>query len=177
MQDLTILVRDFTDLVHVGIRSEQRTPARSSTLHGRLMLLAGTAGRPSKIRRVRANQSYASAGQVAAALHRLTPSIDGGVQALVLPMGAGRVVAADVARGRSYLCELEHFAEDAEVYDLLADPGLYFLEWLHYWSEWASRDHLQDPVLATSLKALQAVGRAKRWRDTDFRVTGRQLDS
>jgi hypothetical protein len=90
-------------------------------------------------------------------------------------MGAGRVVAADVAAGRGYLGELECFNEEAAVGDLLADPGLYFLEWLHYWSEWGSRGHLKEPVLATTLKALQAIGRAQRWRDTDFRVTGREL--
>ena len=90
--------------------------------------------------------------------------------------GPRSILSADVAAGRGYLGELESFNEEAAVGDLLADPGLYFLEWLHYWSEWASRGHLKDPVLATTLKALQAIGRAQRWRDTDFRVTGRELD-
>jgi hypothetical protein len=128
-------------------------------------------GHPSKIKRVRANHSFAPPGQVAAALQRLVPSVDGGIRALVLPMGAGRVVAADVAARRGYFGGLECFNEEAAVGDLLADPGLYFLEWLHYWSEWGSRGHLKEPVLATTLKALQAIGRAQRWRDTDFRVT------
>jgi hypothetical protein len=178
MENLTILVSDIADLVRIGIRHKRGTPARSENLHGRLLLLAGQPGRPSKIRRVRANRSYATPDKIAAALHRLVPSIDGdgSVKGLVLPMGDGRVVAADVATGRGYLGELEHFDEEVAVGDLLADPGLFFLEWLHYWSEWAPRGHLQDTVLATTLKALHAVGRAERWRDTDFRVTGRELD-
>jgi hypothetical protein len=176
MESLTILVSDIADLVRIGIRPARDTTARSENLHGRLVLLAGQPGRPSKIERVRANRPYAAPAKIAAALHRLVPSIDRSVKGLVLPMGDGRVVAADVATGRGYLGELEHFDEEASTCDLLADPGHFFLEWLQYWSEWASRGHLQDPVLATTLKALQAVGRAKRWRDTDFRVTGRELD-
>jgi hypothetical protein len=86
------------------------------------------------------------------------------------------VVAADVAEGRGHLGELGSFNEEAAVGDLLAGPGLYFLEWLHYWSEWASRGHLKDPVLATTLRALYAIGRAQRWRDTDLRLTSRELD-
>src|SRR5262249_20253660 len=150
------------DLVRIGIRPERDTPAHGENLRDRLLLLAGLPGRPSKIRRVRSNRSYATPGKIAAALHRLVPSIDGNVEALVLPMDSGRVVAADVARGQAYLGELECFDGEDATSDLLADPGLFFLEWLHWWSEWAARGHLKDPVLATTLKALQAIGRAER---------------
>ena len=177
MKSLMVLVSEFADEIRIRVKPVGHTaPARRENHHGRLVLLAGPPGRPSKIRRVRANRPFAPPGQVAAALQRLVPSVDGGVQALVLPLSAGRVVAADVAAGRGYLGELESFNEEAAVGDLLADPGLYFLEWLHYWSEWGSRGHLKEPVLATTLKALQAIGRVQRWRDTDFRVTGRELD-
>jgi hypothetical protein len=117
--------------------------------------------------RVRANRPFARPDKVAAALRRLVPSLDEGVHALVLPVGANRVVAFDAAGSRGYLAELERFDEEAAAGDLLADPGLYFLQWLHEWSEWAARDHLKEPVLATTLKALQAIGRVQRWRDTD----------
>ena len=175
MQSLTILVSDMADLVRIRVRPERRTLSRGENLHSRLVLLASEPGGPSKLVRVRTNQPVAPPAKVAAALQRLAPSVAGGAQALVLPMGAGRVIAADVASGRGYLGELEHFDEDAAVGDVLAAPGLFFLEWLHWWSEWASRDHLKEPVLATTLKALQAIGRAQHWRDTDFRVTGCEL--
>jgi hypothetical protein len=176
MNTLTILVSDLANLVRIRVLPVTGTPARRKGLHGRPMLLAGRPDRPSKIARVRANRPFAPPAKVADALQRLAPFIDGGVQALVLPMGAGRVVAADTARGRRYLGELEPFDEEAAVGDVLTDPGLFFLEWQHWWSEWAARGHLKDPVLAITLKALQAVGRAQRWRDADFRVTGRELN-
>jgi hypothetical protein len=143
---------------------------------GRPVLLAGAAGRPSKIARVRANQPSAPPAKVGAALGRLVPSLNGSIQALVLPLAAGRVVATDARSGRSYLAELQRFAEDAPVGNPLADPALFFEEWLHWWSEWAARGHLKDPVLAVTLRALQVVGRTQGWRDRDFRVTGRELN-
>ena len=175
MESFTILVSDMADLIRIHARPLRGTPASSQGLHRRLVLLAGQPGRPSNLVRVRANQPSASPGMVAAALQRLLPSIDGGVQALVLPVGANRVVAIDAVGSRGYLAELECFDEEAAVGDLLAEPGLYFLEWLHWWSEWAAGGHLKDPVLAATLKALQAIGRIQRWRDTEFRVTGREL--
>jgi hypothetical protein len=174
MKSVTILVNDFAELAGIRLRSVRQTPARRESLHGRQVLVASQPGRPGKLVRVRANRPFATPAKVAAALQRLVPSLDGGVHALVLPVGANRVVAIDAARSLGYLAELECFDED--VGDLLADPGLYFLEWLHWWSEWAARDHLKEPVLATTLKALQAIGRVQRWRDTDFRVTGRELE-
>jgi hypothetical protein len=176
MESLTILVSDMADLIRIHARPLQGTPASSQHLHRRLVLLAGQTGRPSRLVRVRANQPSTPPGKVAAALRRLIPSIDGGVQALVLPVGANRVVAVDAAGSRGYLAELECFDEEAAAGDLLADPGLYFLEWLHWWREWAASGHLKEPVMAATLKALQAIGRHQRWRDADFRVTGRQLD-
>jgi hypothetical protein len=176
MKSFTILVNDIPDLVGSRVRPVRHTPARRESLHGRLVLVASQPGRPSNLVRVRANRPYAPPAKVAAALQRLLPSIDGGVQALVLPVGANRVVAVDAAECRAYLADLEYFDEEAVVGDLLADPGLYFLEWLHWWSEWAARGHLKEPVMATTLRALQAIGRVQRWRDADFRVTGRELD-
>jgi hypothetical protein len=175
MASLTILVSDIADLVRIRVSPLRRTPDRHESLHGRLVLVASQPGRPSKLVRVRANRPFAPPAKVAAALQQLVPSIDGGVQALVLPVGANRVVAVDAAECRAYLAELECFDEEAAVGDLLADPGLYFLEWLHWWSEWAARGHLKEPVMATTLRALQAIGRVQRWRDTDFRVTGCEL--
>ena len=157
MKSFTILVNDIEDLVAIRAR-----PARRESHPGRLVLLAGQPGRPSKLVRVRANQPSASPGMVAAALQRLLPSIDGGVQALVLPVGGNRVVAVDAAGSRGYLAELECFDEEATAGDLLADPALYFLEWLHWWREWAASGHLKEPVMAATLKALQAIGRHQR---------------
>jgi hypothetical protein len=176
MKSLTILVSDITDLVGVRVSPVRRTPARRESLHRRLVLVASEPGRPSKLVRVRANRPYAPPGKVAAALQRLLPSLDDGVQALVLPVGGNRVVAVDAAGSRGYLAELECFDEEAAAGDLLADPALYFLEWLHWWREWAASGHLKEPVMAATLKALQAIGRHQRWRDTDFRVTGRELE-
>jgi hypothetical protein len=176
MKSLTILVSDMADLIRIHARPLRCTPASSQGLHRRLVLLASQPGRPSKLVRVRANQPSASPGEVATALRRLVPSIDGGVQALVLPVGGSRVVAVDAARSRDYLAELECFDEEAAAGDLLADPALYFLEWLHWWREWAASGHLKEPVMAATLKALQAVGRHQRWRDADFRVTSRELE-
>jgi hypothetical protein len=73
----------------------------------------------------------------------------------VLPVGGNRVVAVDAVGSRDYLAELERFDEEAAVGDLLADPALYFLEWLHWWREWAARGHLKEPVMAATLKALR----------------------
>jgi len=174
MNSVTILVSDLADLAGIRVRPVRRTPARRESLHGRLVLAAGQPGRPSKLVRVRANRPSAPPARVAAALQRLLPSLDGSVHALVLSMGANRVVAIDAAGSRGYLAELERFDEDAG--DLLAEPGLYFLEWLHWWREWAESGHLKEPVLAATLKALQAIGRVQRWRDTDFRVTGCELE-
>jgi hypothetical protein len=176
MESFTILVSDMADLIRIHARPLRGTPASSQGLHRRLVLLAGQPGRPSKLVRVRANQPAASPGKVAAALQRLVPSIDEGVQALVLPVGGNRVVAVDAAGSRGYLAELECFDEESAVGNLLADPGLYFLEWLHWWREWAVSGHLREPVMAATLKALQAIGRHQRWRDADFRVTGRELE-
>jgi hypothetical protein len=176
MKSVTILVSDFTDLAGIRLSPVRRTPARRESLHGRQVLVASQPGRPGKLVRVRANRPFAPPARVAAALQRLVPSLDGGVCALVLPVGANRVVAIDADGSRGFLAELECFDEEAAAGDLLADPGLYFLEWLHWWSEWAARDHLKEPVLATTLRALQAIGRVQRWRDTDFRVTGRELE-
>lgn len=174
MKSVTILVSDIADLAGIRVRPVRRTPARRESLHGRLVLAASQPGRPSKLVRVRANRPSAPPAKVAAALQRLVPSLDGSVLALVLPMGANRVVAVDAAGSRGYLAELEHF--DVEAGDLLAEPGLYFLEWLHWWREWAASGHLKEPVLAATLKALQAIGRVQRWRDTEFRVTGHKLE-
>jgi hypothetical protein len=174
MNSVTILVSDLADLAGIRVRPVRRTPARRESLQGRLVLAASQPGRPSKLVRVRANRPSAPPARVSAALRRLLPSLDESVHALVLPMGANRVVAFDAAGSRGYLAELERFDEDAG--DLLAEPGLFFLEWLHWWKEWAASGHLKEPVLATTLKALQAVGRVQRWRDTDFRVTGCELE-
>jgi hypothetical protein len=176
MKSITILVSDMADLIRIHARPLRGTPPSGQSLHRRLVLLAGQPGRPSKLVRVRANQPSASPGKVAAALQRLVPSIDGGVQALVLPVGGNRVVAVDAAGSRGYLAELECFDEEAAGRDLLTDPALYFLEWLHWWREWAASGYLKEPVMAATLKALQAVGRYQRWRDADFRVTGRELE-
>jgi hypothetical protein len=176
MESLTILISDVADLIRIHARPLRGTPASSQGLHRRLVLLASQPSRPSKLVRVRANRPFAPPAKVAAALQRLVPSVDGNVQALVLPVGGGRVVAVDAAAGRGYLAELECFDEEAAAGDLLADPALYFLEWLHWWREWAASGHLKEPVMAATLKALQAIGRHQRWRDADFRVTGRQLE-
>jgi hypothetical protein len=149
-------------------------PARPRKVHSRPVLVVGRR-RGGETGRVLANHAAAPPDRVAAALERLGNSITGGVEALVLPMGVGGVVATDAARGVSYHAEVEHFA-DGPVADLLTDPRPFFREWVRWWSRWGHADHLRAPVLAVTLRALQALGRAQGWRNTEFRVTGRKLD-
>src|SRR5439155_26334871 len=100
--------------VEIGVRACRvvpvpGTPAGRRRPYARPVLLAGRPGGPGKVARVLANRRFAPPAKIAAALQHLVPSSKGDVQALVLPMGAGRVVATDAAGGRSYLAEVVHF--------------------------------------------------------------------
>jgi hypothetical protein len=142
---------------------------------GHRVLLARAPGRPCTIATIRGRRPATPLTGVAGALGQLVPVAGAEVQALISPLTAGRVVATDLVRGRNYVAEIERFDESAALGDPLADPREFFIQWVRLWQQWAAAGHLSDPVLAVTLRALQAVGRAHGWRDADFRVTGGAL--